>query len=681
MRRLRPLLAIGLLMATLLPGPVIAQGPAFDSARASLAARVSRAIDARVDELLGDPDALREWVRAAIETRPYPGIVHGAFGTFLTGAGNDVDQALLLAHMLDRSVVGHRYASCPEAFVPQVESRVGSRVAPDPALARAIADAATDVEVRDAALALPDLRAASLAATESGTTRLAALLDEHGIEIPAGPPASPPAHRHVWVQVASGTGWRDLDTTTETGEPPCTAEQTALELSADLLHTLRIQLDVETRRGDELRTSTPLSSEVPLEIAALSPVTFAFGAPDGLGARMGEVLEGRARYQPVLVVGDDIVTGTPIEALAPDGGAFGELFGPEDGEREELTGAWLRFTLTAPDGSETQLSSEVLDRIGIAARDAGSAAVAPLRELEVVGDEYAALDTIWQLAVTTGPIVVPAATTDLSLAMASGSQTTDPIDAALRLYPSLVADLGGDPIGPTLLLAGIVPISSRDGETPDTRLVLDALRVPGNRPSDPASAARDAQAVLGAERMLLDLLQLEPLALGDAASVFGAADAEGVPWTVLRPGDTAEIDGASDDALARIARQLAAGNTVITPASAPALGSERGTAWWVVDPTTGYIRDEHESGRHAVMGDHATHTARTVGWSERFRRVSCRMVGPVMLAATLWYVGSGFSTDSATLLEEVATMTEAAEENRRRGEAAREVACAGAGPG
>jgi hypothetical protein len=187
--------------------------------------------------------------------------------------------------------------------------------------------------------------------------------------------------------------------------------------------------------------------------------------------------------------------------------------------------------------------------------------------------------------------------------------------------------------------------------------------------------------VLGAERMLIELLGLEPTPLGDAASVFAAAAAAGIPWRVFRPGDQVQVDGASAEATARIARRLAAGHTVITPASAPTLGPRRGTAWWVVDPTTGIIRDEHESGRHATTAEHATHNARTVGYAERFRRLSCRMVGPVMLAATLWYFGSGYSADAATLLEEVATMTEAAEENRRRGEAAREAACAGAGPG
>jgi hypothetical protein len=383
----------------------------------------------------------------------------------------------------------------------------------------------------------------------------------------------------------------------------------------------------------------------------------------------------------VLVIGDDIVTGTPIEVRAAGGGAIDELFGSDDGEREELTGAWLRFTLTAPDGTETRLSSEVLDRIGVAARDTGTAATAPLRDLAVVDDEYTALDAIWQLAVMTGPIVEQAAATDLSLTLASGSETTAPIDATLRLYPSLVADLGGDPAGTTLLLAGIEPVAGGQGEAVGSHLVLDALRVAGGHPTDRASAAREAQAVLGAERMLLELLDLEPAPLGDAASVFQAADTAGIPWTVFQPGDTPMVESASDDALARISRQLAAGNTIITPGRAPALGAERATAWWVVDPATGTVRDEHESGRHAVSADHATGNARTVGYAERFRRVSCRMVGPVMLAATLFYFGSGFGADAAELIDSIATMTEAAEENRRRGEAAREAACTGAGPG
>jgi hypothetical protein len=679
MRPLRPFLAIGLFLGSIVPAPVSAQDPTFDSARASLAARVSRAIDARVDRLLGDPERIRVWIHDSVETRPYPGILHGAYGAFLTGAANDVDQSLLFGHMLERSQVGYRYASCPTTIV--ADGARTTTIAPDDALARAIADAATDPELREAASSLPGLRATAHATTGAAADRLAGLLDEHGVTIPEPPARSTTPDRHVWVQVASGPEWRDLDTTTATGEPPCAADETLEELPDDLLHRLRIQLDVETRVGDQVRTSTPLSTEVPLALAALSPITFAFGAPDGLGARMGEALEGRVRYQPVLVIGDHVVTGTPIEVQAPGAGAIGELFGSEDEAREELTGAWLRATLTAPDGSTTQLSSEVLDRVGVAARDAGLAPTAPLLDLAVVDDEYAALDTLWQLAVMTGPVVVPEVATDLSLALASGSQTSAPIDAALRLYPSLVADLGGDPVGPSLLLAGIVPVAGGTGEAPETRLVLDALHVPGDDPTDTLSAARDAQAVLGGERMLLDILGLEASPMADATSVFEAADAAGSPWTLLQPGDRPSIEGASDDALARIARQLAEGKVVIAPASAPALDGDRATAWWVVDPSTGIVRDEHETGRHAAATEYAGQNARTVSYAERYRRLSCRLVGPVMLAATLFYFGSGFSADAAELVDSVATMTEAAEENRRRGEAAREAVCTGAGPG
>src|SRR5262245_30046703 len=102
MRPLRPLLAIGLLLGSIVPSPVGAQDPSFDSARASLGARVSRAIDTRVDRLMGDPDGMRAWIHDAIETRPYPGILQGTYGAFLTGAANDVDQSLLFAHMLER---------------------------------------------------------------------------------------------------------------------------------------------------------------------------------------------------------------------------------------------------------------------------------------------------------------------------------------------------------------------------------------------------------------------------------------------------------------------------------------------------------------------------------------------------------------------------------------------------
>ncbi len=678
-RRL-PILSTVLLLATGMPGPALAQDPSFDAARASLAARVSRAIDAQVDRLAADPEAIRAWIHQAVVQRSYTGVLQGPLGAFLTRSANDVDQSLLLGLMLERSMVRYRYASCAGTSSGDDHPRPRFASLPPEQVAQAIAGAVTDPELRAAALALPGSLERLRSANDAAAGRLAGLLEEHAIEMPASVAGSSDADRHVWVQAASGTRWLDLDTTTGTGAPPCVADRTDISLSEDLAHRLRIELDVEYRRGDEIRITTPLSTELRLSTAALSPITFAFGAPESIGSRMGEILEGRAKYQPVLVIGEDVVTGTPIEIRATDGGAIGGLFGPDDDTVDELTGAWLRFTVEAPGGTQTQLVSEVVDRIGPAARDAGESATAPIADLAVVDDEYAAIDTIWQVAVATGPIALPNAATDLSLTLAPGGQTTAPIDAALRLYPSIVAGLGGDPVGVTLLLAGVMPILGDDGE-PRTRVVLDALQVPGAVPSDRGAAARDAQAVVGAERALMELLGIEPTPLGDAASVFEAAETAGIPWTVLRPGDTPAIEGASPDTSARVARQLAAGNHVLTPSSVPAVASGRGTAWWSVDPDTGVVRDEHESGRHSEFAEYSNQNAQTVGYAERFRRFACSASRPIMLAATLWWFGSGFDPSAGALLDEVATAAEAAEANRRRGEEARQAACAGAGPG
>lgn len=111
------------------------------------------------------------------------------------------------------------------------------------------------------------------------------------------------------------------------------------------------------------------------------------------------------------------------------------------------------------------------------------------------------------------------------------------------------------------------------------------------------------------------------------------------------------------------------------------MASGRGTAWWSIDPRTGVIRDEHESGRHWEFAEYTANNARTVGYAERFRRFACSVSRPIMLAATLWWFGSGFDPAAGSLLEELATAAETAEANRRRGEEARQAACAGAGPG
>jgi hypothetical protein len=211
------------------------------------------------------------------------------------------------------------------------------------------------------------------------------------------------------------------------------------------------------------------------------------------------------------------------------------------------------------------------------------------------------------------------------------------------------------------------------------RLVLDALHVPGGSPSNLQDAVREAIAVVGAERALLALMDMPPEPLRDAISVLEVADADGIPWVALAPGDTPAIEGASAEALTRIGRRLAEGQWVVTPARVPSSGDRRETAWWVVDPATGRIRDEHETGRH--MAEYAKTNEPVPSWAERMRDVACRVTRPAIAVASILFAVTSGNPDTAGLAKSIAKAGQTAEENRKRGEEARKIACLGKGGG
>ena len=160
--------------------------------------------------------------------------------------------------------------------------------------------------------------------------------------------------------------------------------------------------------------------------------------------------------------------------------------------------------------------------------------------------------------------------------------------------------------------------------------------------------------------------------------MFRAADDAGIAWTLLAPGDHPVIDGASADTLARIEARLGEGALVLTPAAVPAAVGSRATAWWLIDPGSGLVRDEHQSGRHAAMGEYTGTNATPAIGADRFRRMMCRVGGVVVVAVGVLALGYPAGTGTATgdLVKQFGKAAELADENRRRGEFARMLACA-----
>lgn len=67
-------------------------------------------IEALLESLDYDPDALIEFVREKIRFEPYEGLLRGAQGTLMSQAGNALDQALLLAVLLEEAGIDVRLA-------------------------------------------------------------------------------------------------------------------------------------------------------------------------------------------------------------------------------------------------------------------------------------------------------------------------------------------------------------------------------------------------------------------------------------------------------------------------------------------------------------------------------------------------------------------------------------------
>jgi hypothetical protein len=164
--------------------------------------------------------------------------------------------------------------------------------------------------------------------------------------------------------------------------------------------------------------------------------------------------------------------------------------------------------------------------------------------------------------------------------------------------------------------------------------------------------------------------------LSSAAQVFEAARAASIPLVVLKPGETANtLSGLSADALVRLNKRLADGYGAISPQSAPTIDGATATAWWLIDPVTGTIRDEHESGRHQVLPERAAKECQSVGWAVKFRRLH-RAITIVMTLGAATLMASGQGEAGKELGETVQEMEDKKKKAEEAGEAAG-AACSG----
>lgn len=711
------------LVAGLVPFGALAQEPPQTSPVGTLSDRITAAIAVDATTLPGDVASSREYVAARVGYEDYDGVLKGAVGAYLTGTANGADQALLLDELIDPTIET-RFALCAPDDALATELRVASSAT---ATSRGLALDHLD-EIR-ARIDDPDLVAGISEVLELRSTlkmEAAQAADQLSNELyDAGYVAPRPeitsSREHVWLQALVDGEWVDQDTTTPDGMARCEPDETVEVLNELFEHWVRFVVVAEQRIDDVVSTSELLEAGFPTAELAASRVSLLFGEPAGVLTEADPASD-RATYTPVLRIDGETVAATEsvgLPRLATDlgsglgeavegiggfledmpggtdeedesaggglfgggdddsGGLFGEVGLPGIDAGPEPAAMWLDIELLAPNGDLVTARTTLFDRIGFGARAAGNSATAELAGLDEVSGEYAPMSTLWQIGLLLGEASAAEVAEVEPFDGTSIDGYAAQLDAQLRTFAAIHRDMGGAGTFPALLTAAVGPTMGADGQ-PVTALTFDALHVPARGPSDDRSAARDALAVLAAEQMLAGIAGDTDGSAADSAAVLAQAYANGTEFVSLAPGDTLQGVTASTEALVRMQARLDDGFALLAPERPVVVDGEEATAWWTVDPVSGVVRDEHESGLHAESAEYSITTSRSISMMDRFRRLGCSIARPVAGVALVLFLatGAGGGSPLYTPLSAVSSAASKRAESEAARKAAEKAACA-----
>lgn len=689
---LGPMAALLAALLALTGGPGLAASstrPTTDPARTRIADQLGT--DPIGDQALAldyDLDTIYRFVADEIAYQPYTGILRGAAGTLQARAGNSVDKALLLAALLDASLIPYRFAQGPLDDATAAQLLVA--LPADPDTAKTLATLALDVAVdRVTALGAPagpadpeieqlglepddTVKADGQAAFEQAAARLgdtAALIEsalaDSGITLPAADPTLPASELtgHTWVQAQFGPDWQDLDPTlagTEPGTTLTTPTETLEQLPDDLRYRIGFDVLVEKVAGDELVTGSVLQHEEFADALNGVPVVFGHVTPDGLkslGVTLGALFgDGWIDYRPTLdfggraIVADDAVgipsgTGGDIFAADPSPSADGT---PVEGE---ATAEWLEVTVTPPGGDPIVARRPVFDRVPADVRASGTptvTSVEPLVLTDLDGNGtpgFAPMEGVEAFAIATGPTTVAPllATTEDGLGMLalayhnlrdvmSGSMA---LDAGARSFidsPNVVS-----------VAIRIDPDATATDLGAAARFGLDIWhRSHGVLPvTGSPIASGQAELLAGitdhlAERFALDFAAKTPLISGTpigVGDVFEAAAAQGIPTVVIQgsvPGDLA----LGPVATAAIGAEVAAGHVVVVPATPVTIGDTERVGWWAVDPATGAATDRMDDGTASEFAEYGFVVRTRIGLVRCYGALAAVVVGYLAAASS-----------------------------------------------
>lgn len=362
-------------------------------------------LDALLEKLDYDASQVVGFVRDEIAFEQYPGLLRGPQGTLMSRAGNALDQAVLLAKLLNDS--GYEARIARGTLQPEQSRRLLGEMLRRPrlptspgepgpmreALARMLTELggmSEEVAQRRAELLLrPGMRSMGNAwlLPEETSDSLIETLKSAGVEIGASDPMSEivtEATDYYWVEYRSSTtsGWQPVHPVVSSpeSEPEVEAEEyLANDVPTELQHRFRVRAFLSRRLGTRVETMALMDPwERPSANLVGLPLTytnFANGitGPESLQDLAGS-LSGSTSWLPLLngkpapgakafdLMGNTIDPASA--ATAPAGviregasklaGAAGALAGKRAEEMVGLTRQWVELTLISPGGGEAK---------------------------------------------------------------------------------------------------------------------------------------------------------------------------------------------------------------------------------------------------------------------------------------------------------------------------------------
>jgi hypothetical protein len=363
-----------------------------------------------------EPGAGAAFIRRALRSEPYPGVLRGARGTLAAGGGNSADLCLLLRDMLAGAAPAPEMRFAIAELTEQEARALVDRAMRSPPARPAAAAPAGPVGAKPAkppaaATAPPAAtRQASIPAARRqllADLNVAASQIEHALggALPQPPDAIAraveQARTHVWLQVRRGNDWLTLDPSA--GLPlPTSGVRTVAKLPDDWTHTVTLKMEVERLEGGKLLRESLLEQSWPaaalegrtvevMMVPAELSVTKMFDPAAGGPGNFLEQAKGFKRFAVTLSLPEEKSTqgkSFGLDGLAttavPKAGATGvTTFDPfkrlpggrgarpgaaQRAAAADLAGVWLTVTIRSPGAQPAIIRRALLDRIGPQAR-------------------------------------------------------------------------------------------------------------------------------------------------------------------------------------------------------------------------------------------------------------------------------------------------------------------------